>query len=249
VAPTKLAVTLAILVCALAVVSRSAGAGGEISDEECLPISVWTTSGTFTYTVRVETGNVHCRLARAVLRDAALWPPDEAAAAADWSCSVGGGSRAWAVSCVRGPAIVRAYGPARERDPWVIAAARLRVPVLAPSSTFGLALGGVRRLRCGNQHKFLKARYARSDGATLTIAEGESYACGNLGVAPVLTSWEVHGHPARLLEWCTPTGCARLSEDYALEWRERGIEVVLVTHKVRQRELLGIARSMTLVPV
>jgi hypothetical protein len=37
--------------------------------------SVENLNGTFTYAVRIEAGSVGCGLARAVLRDAADWPP------------------------------------------------------------------------------------------------------------------------------------------------------------------------------
>ena len=53
--------------------------------------------------------------------------------------------------------------------------------------------------------------------------------------------------PASLIEFCAPTGCARLWGDYALDWRERGIQITLLTHGLSQRQLLTIARSMTVV--
>ncbi len=142
---------------------------------------------------------------------------------------------------------MRAYGPVREQNPWVTAAVRLTMRVLAPTSTLGLVLRDVRpRLHCDLTIKeSLTADYARADGATLTIAEGKPYACGNLGNPPVLAVWRIHGHPASLTELCAPTGCARLWGEYALDWNERGDEIVLMTHGLRQRELLAIARSMT----
>ena len=71
--------------------------------------------------------------------------------------------------------------------------------------------------------------------------------CANLGVAPRLAVWRIHGSSASLIEFCAPTGCARLWGDYALDWRERGIQITLQTHGLSQRQLLTIARSMTVV--
>jgi hypothetical protein len=60
--------------------------------------------------------------------------------------------------------------------------------------------------------------------------------------------WRIHGQPAQLLEFCAPAGCARLSGDYALAWRERGLGINLITHRLSEHQLLDIARSMTVVP-
>jgi hypothetical protein len=213
----------------------------------CLPISVATTRGVFTYAIRIEGAPVSCALARAVVRDAADWPPgaDDRAAAVGWHCLAGRARASWAVSCSRGRAIVRGYGPAPEHDPIVIAEARLRIGALAPQVTAGLASRRARVDRCALHARELRVDYARSDGATLVLVEGRPTACNNLGVAPTLAVWHVHGSPARLLEFCAPTGCARLIGDYALDWRERGLEITLVTHGLSQRELFAIARSMT----
>jgi hypothetical protein len=214
-----------------------------------MPVSVDNTLGTFTYTVRIEAGGVGCGLARSVLRDAGDWPPRETAAAAPWRCTVGQDPGSWAISCAHGDAIVRAYGPVREHDPWVIAQARSRIGLLAPTSTIGLVLHHVRLRSCGGGlRKWLVANYTRSDGATLTIAEGKPFVCANLGVAPRLAIWRIHGKPASLIEFCAPAGCARLWGEFALDWRERGVQVNFLTHGLTQRELLAIARSMVVVP-
>ena len=60
--------------------------------------------------------------------------------------------------------------------------------------------------------------------------------------------WRIHGRSASLTEFCAPTGCARLWGDYALDWHERGVRVVLMTHGLAERELRAIARSMSVVP-
>lgn len=231
--------------CAALALTSSATAGAQRSGQPCMPVSVENRLGTFTYTVAVEAGAVRCGIARSVLRDAADWPPD--AAAAGWRCTVGQEAGSWAISCARAKAIVRAYGPAREHNPWVIAQVHLRIGLLAPTSTSGLVLRQIRRRPCGAAKKWLEADYSRVDGATLTVAEGKPAVCANLGVAPRLAVWRIHGSPASLIEFCAPTGCARLWGDYALDWRERGIQITLLTHGLSQRQLLTIARTMTVV--
>lgn len=238
-----------MLVACAAPALSSASAGGATAGKTCQPISVANTLGTFTYTTRVDAGSVGCGLARSVLRDAADWPPGtDSAVTSRWRCTVEQEPSPWAISCVHGGAVVRAYGPKRERDPWVIAAARSRIGVMAPASTAGLALRDVRLRSCGSAAKWLVARYSRADGARLTIAEGRPHTCANLGDSPRLAVWRLHGSPASLIEFCAPAGCARLSGDYALDWRERGIEITMLTHGLHQRELFAIAGGMTAVP-
>ena len=236
--------------CAALALSSPAMGRGQSAGETCLPISLENALGTFTYTVRIEAGAVGCGRARSVVRDAADWPPGagEGAAAAGWRCTVGQIPDSWAISCGRGEAIVHAYGPVRERDPWVVAEVRLRIGLLAPASRAGLVLQRIRLRSCGARRKWLEADYTRADGATLTVGEGKPYTCADLGLSPRLAIWRVHGSPARLFEYCGPTGCARLWGDYALEWREHGMEIVLLTHGLSERELLGIAHGMTAVP-
>ena len=143
--------------CAALVLSSSATASARISGKTCLPISIQNSLGTFTYLVRIEAAGVGCELARAVVRDAADWPPgaDEGAAASGWHCIVGQEAVSWAISCGRRGAIVRAYGPVREHNPWVVAEARLRIGLLAPTSTVGLALVRIRLRACGALRKWL----------------------------------------------------------------------------------------------
>jgi hypothetical protein len=237
------------LLAALALSLTPAGHGTVTAGKDCMPVSVATTVGTFTYAVRVEAGAVGCGAARAALRDVADWPPDgDGAGAAGWRCSIGHDPTSWAISCARGKAVIRAYGPVRERDPWVIAQARTRIGLLAPRTRVaGLQLQRVRVRSCGSR-KWVTAEYRRVDGATLTVGEGRPYTCANLGVSPQLAVWEIHGRPARLIEFCAPAGCSRLTGKYALDWRERGIQITLLTHGLRQRELFTIAKSMTVVP-
>jgi hypothetical protein len=143
---------------------------------------------------------------------------------------------------------VLAYGPVREHDPWVVVEVRLRIGLLAPTSTVGLALQRIRLRPCGGLRKWLEADYTRADGATLTLAEGKPFVCANLGLSPLLSVWHIDGSAARLAEFCAPTGCARLWGDYALGWRTHGVQLTLLTHGLTQRELLTVARGMIAVP-
>lgn len=216
------------------------------SAKACLPVSVRSLDRTFTYSVSVEVGNVDCGLARRVIRDAANWPPGESARTAGWGCRVGDESVSWAITCRHYDRIVRAYGPIEERDPWVIAGTRLRMPVMAPTFTAGLALRDVRlRSRC-DDIAWLVAKYRRGSSAKLTIFQGKP--CGDLGESPGFAVGQIHGRPAMLIEFCVPAGCGRLWGDYALRWFERGVMVVILTHGVTQAELLAVARSMAVVP-
>ena len=248
---TVLATLAPLCACLVSALSlTSAGRATVTAGKGCMPVSVATTLGTFTYAVRVEAGAAGCGAARAAVRDVADWPPDgdDGSGAAGWRCSIGQDPGSWAISCARGEALVRAYGPVREHDPWVIAQARTRLGLLAPRTrTVGLVLQSVRVRSCGSR-KWVTADYRRSDGATLTVGEGRPYTCANLGVSPQLAVWRIHGRPARLVEFCAPAGCSRLTGEYALDWRERGIQITLLTHALRQRDLLTIAQSMTVVP-
>lgn len=234
--------------CAALALSCSATGSAQSVGKGCLPISIQNSLGTFTYVVWAV--GVECGPARAVVRDAADWPPgaDEGAAAAGWHCTVGQQAASWAISCRRGAAIVRAYGPVREHNPWVVAEARLRIGLLAPTSTVGLVLTRIRLRPCGALRKWLEADYTRPDGATLTVAEGRPDTCSNVGLSPQLAVWHIHGSRAPLAEFCAPTGCARLSGDYSLGWHDHGLQLTLLTHAISQRELLTIARAMTAVP-
>jgi hypothetical protein len=237
------------LLAGLALSLTPAGHGTGTAGQGCMPVSVVTTVGTFTYAVRVEAGAVGCGAARAAVRDVADWPPDgDRTGSAGWRCSIGQDPGSWAISCARGKAVVRAYGPVRERDPWVVAQARTRIGLLAPRArTVGLEPRSVRVRSCGSR-KWVTAEYRRVDGATLTVGEGRPHTCANLGVSPQLAVWRIHGRPARLIEFCAPAGCSRLTGEYALDWRERGIQITLLTHGLRQRELLTVAKSMKVVP-
>jgi hypothetical protein len=246
--PKTLLAAVALLA-ALALSLTPAGHSTVTAEKRCMPVSVATTVATFTYAVRVEAGAVGCDAARGAVRDVADWPPDgDRTGVAGWRCSIGQDPGSWAISCARDKAVVRAYGPVRERDPWVIAEARTRIGLLAPRTrAVGLELRSVRVRSCGSR-KWVTAEYRRVDGATLTAGEGRPHTCANLGVSPQLAVWRIHGRPARLIEFCAPAGCSRLTGEYALDWSERGIQITLLTHGLRQRDLFTVAQSMTVVP-
>src|ERR687887_2737455 len=68
-------VTFALLA-ALALSLTPAGHGTVTAGKGCMPVSVATSVGTFTYAVRLEAGAVGCGAERAAVRDVADWPLD-----------------------------------------------------------------------------------------------------------------------------------------------------------------------------
>jgi hypothetical protein len=138
-----------------------------------------------------------------------------------------------------------AAGGADER--WQRAADELTMPVLAPSKTFGMTLRRVhpQHIDCGEIQEQLDAYYGAGEQQKLTILEGQPYYCGDLGDAPFLGTYRVHGKKASLYSYCQGTGCQRASYTFALLWRERGIQVVLISRGTPRRQLLQLARSMT----
>jgi hypothetical protein len=224
----------------------------------CSSIAVTTpgaAGSAFSYRIEVSTGTLDCGAARSILRSAVTRPIFNSGPVATfdgWKCTLGASVEPWIVSCARGGVVARADGPEVERDPWLFAAASLTMPVLEPTAapSLGFVLRGVRpRGKCSNTvpEQEVVAGYGRSDGATIRFFESRP-PCGNLGVAPVLAHWRIHGHPAALLEYCTgPLGCSRTTGEYALHWQERGNDMTIVTHGVRQTELLALARSLAVV--
>lgn len=140
---------------------------------------------------------------------------------------------------------VPAAGGTDER--WLRAADELTMPVLAPTKTFGMTLRRVRpqHVECGEITEQLDAYYGAGEQHKLTILEGQPFYCGDLGDAPFLGSYRVHGKKASLYRYCQGTGCRRASYGFALLWRERGIQVVLLSRGTPRRQLLQLARSMT----
>jgi hypothetical protein len=207
------------------------------------------------YRVDVNTRAAACGAARSVLRAAVYRPATfisgPSAVVAGWHCRRWQNAEPWTVSCAHGDVVARAYGPATDTDPWLLAAVGGTMPVLQPTAagSLGFQLQSVtRNPACKNTvpQQQVTARYARADGATLEIIEDDPQ-CGNLGLAPLLGRWRIHDRPAELLEWCGWLGCSRTSGEYALHWQERGDDIVVFTHALRQTELLALARSMSLV--
>lgn len=134
---------------------------------------------------------------------------------------------------------------------WLRAAEELAMPVLAPTETFGMTLRRVRpqHVECGEITEQLDARYGAGERQKLTILEGRPFYCGDLGDAPFLGSYRVHGKKASLYRYCQGAGCRRAAHAFALLWRERGIQVVLLSRGTPRGQLLRLARSMTPVGV
>ncbi len=101
------------------------------------------------------------------------------------------------------------------------------------------------RIDCGETTEQLDASYGAGEQRKLTIYEGQPYYCGDLGDATVLGTYRVHGRKATLYEYCQGTGCKRATNRYALYWRERGVQVGLISRGTQRDQLLEIARSMT----
>lgn len=247
------------LVVAAAAATGVASAGAVASTTACSSIAVTTAQAApgsvYTYGIDVSSGSVDCGAARFILRAAVTGPAFTSGPSATidgWRCKLWGRGEPWVVSCAHGVVVARAYGPVLEHDPWLFTAASLTMPVFEPTATW--SLGFVLRSaepkgNCTNtvpQQQAL-ASYGRRDGATITVWEAKPQ-CGNIGLDPVLAHWWIHGSPAALYEYCTgPLGCSRTTGEYALYWPERGVALAIVTHGVRQSELLTLARSMTVV--
>lgn len=130
---------------------------------------------------------------------------------------------------------------------WLRAAGELTMPVLAPTKTFGMTLERVRpqHVECGEITEQLDAHYGAGERQKLTILEGQPFYCGDLGDAPFLGSYRVHGKKASLYRYCQGTGCQRATHTYAVYWRELGIQVALLSRGIPRRQLLQLARSMS----
>lgn len=120
------------------------------------------------------------------------------------------------------------------------------MPVFAPDQTFGMTLKRVhpQHIECGDITEQLDAYYGAGEQQKLTILEGKPYYCGDLGDAPLLGTFRVHGKKASLYSYCQGAGCKEATHRYALYWRERGIQIALLSRGTPRDQLLAIARSM-----
>jgi hypothetical protein len=134
-------------------------------------------------------------------------------------------------------------------EAWVRAAEQLEMPVFAPTITPKLKLHRVvpRKIECGEIKEELDGYYRGSDGRRLRIAEGQPYYCGDIGDAAVLGHPTIHGKRATLYAYCEGNGCQRASYTFALFWRERNVQIGLISRGTQEPTLLAIARSMRLV--
>jgi len=133
---------------------------------------------------------------------------------------------------------------------WTAAAAKLDMPVLAPTQTFGMTLKRIhaRGIDCGPITEELEAYYGAGEARKLTILEGKPAYCGDIGDAPVLGTPRVHGKKATLYGYCQGTGCKHATFKYALLWREHGVQVSLLSRGLPRPKLLRLAASMEVVP-
>ena len=213
----------------------------------CPPITVWVTgSGAFTYDVRIGRGAIACVDARSVLRRYVF----AAVAPGGWVCFRGHSADLWAAACSKGGAVVRAYGPRRERSPWRIAAARLLMPVLAPEPPpVELRLSYVRPQQidhCGAAKEQLTADYAQGK-RELYVIEGRPRLCADAVDARVAGRPLVQGVHAVLYEVCDPVGCGRAAGPEVLLLRLHGVQVGLRTTGIGESDLLAIAATLRIV--
>jgi hypothetical protein len=233
---------IALVAAALALATPTPG-------KACLPISVHVAgSGTYTYEIRIEDRRRPCSDGREALR---VFVTD-AVSPGGWTCNRGHGPDAWAAACVRSGVVVRAYGPRRERDPWRIAAARLSMPVFAPSAgavgRLGLRLASVRpeKLSCGAIREEVTAVY-RSGKREARITEGKPRVCGDVGDLRLAAHPLVNGHRGALYELCEPAGCGRAVGPELLIFKQGGVEIGLQTKGISEAQLLALARTMEVV--
>lgn len=154
--------------------------------------------------------------------------------------------RAVAVTLVAAVALALAGVATAGGDPWAAAAEKLSMPVLAPTSTPGMTLKRVvaHGVDCGPIQEELEAYYGAGEQKKLTILEGKPYYCGDIGDAPKLGTYRVHGKRATLYAYCQGRGCQKASYTYDLVWREQGIQIQLISRGTPTAGLLAIARSM-----
>jgi hypothetical protein len=219
------------------------------SVKTCAPISVFVArSGTFTYEIRMEQGVDACADGREALR---VFVTD-AVSPGGWTCFRGHGGDPWAAACSRSRVIVRAYGPKRERDPWRVAAARLAMPVFAPSAAavdkLGLPLVLVKpeKLNCGAIKEEVTAVYRRG-AREVRITEGRPRVCGDVGELRLVARPLVNGRRAALYELCEPAGCGKVAGPELLIFRQGGVEIGLQTKGISETQLLALARTMKVV--
>jgi hypothetical protein len=131
-------------------------------------------------------------------------------------------------------------------DPWAAAAAKLSMPVLAPSATPGMTLKRVvaHDVDCGPIQEELEAYYGAGEAKKLTILEGKPTYCGDIGDARMLGTYRVHGKKATLYAYCQGRGCRKATHAYDLVWREQGIQIQLISRGTPRDGLLRIARGM-----
>jgi hypothetical protein len=207
--------------------------------QACPSITVYAAgSGTYTYPVRIQGGGATCTLARDTLRRfiaAKTAPPG-------WTCARSHGQNPVAATCARGSTTVEALAPTLERDRWKIAAARLDMPVLAPSTVpAGLTLRYVKpeKLKsCGDTKEQVTGVY-RGGGKEVYVIEGKPRVCGDIGEAKQVGKPRIHGRQGAIFDFG--------GGSYLLIWSERGIQVGVQTKGYSKAQLVAIGQSFEVV--
>lgn len=156
--------------------------------------------------------------------------------------------RLTAVAVVLAALALASAATAAVPDAWQRAANRLDMPVLYPVLHPGLVLSRVvpQQIECGPTEEQLDGYYrgANGNGKRLRVAEGEPFYCGDIGDAPLLAHTRIHGKRASLYSYCEGVGCGRATFRFLLTWRERGIQVTLISRGSPRATLYAMARSM-----
>ena len=139
------------------------------------------------------------------------------------------------------PAGARPAEPAG--DPWETAAQKLSMPVFRPTVTFGMTLRRLesRAFDCGTPIEQVDAFEKGASGRQVRIVEARPFACGDLGDVELVKRPAVRGKRASLYRYCEGNGCRRAKLPYALLWKERGLEFLLISRGLTDAQLVRLA--------
>ncbi len=129
---------------------------------------------------------------------------------------------------------------------WRRAAYALRMPVFAPLAkyTSGTTLRNVTPQHlstCGAVKEQVSAVYKGSAGKGVEVYEGRPRYCGDIGDVPLLDTARVHGSVARIYGY-------QSRNEYIVIWKERGVQILVWSHKLSPYNLGRFAGSMSVVP-
>ena len=136
-----------------------------------------------------------------------------------------------------------AFGSAGFQGPWLAAAAKLNMAVLAPpSAPLGLKLISVKPEKlgtCGATKEQLTAVY-RSAGKEVFFIEGKPRVCGDVGDADEIGRPVIHGSRGALFDFGPGA--------YLLLFSRFGVQIGIQTKGVTKAQLIAIANSLRAVP-